>query len=191
MVANGGLMPVSPQTLARSGNGHVLQRIAVGQPLPRSKDIILPPEQTRLALLSDWLTVPWRRGSFSPGDGRRRIGRRKLLGEWLQFGGDIAQAEVHHRPVPIGVLGLEHLERLLRLEIFERRVPGLAVFIESIRFLDQIINLDVLVIRAFTASGQERAQENGSEQDKMPFHRSHLSPRLEGLAMILAFAGRQ
>lgn len=68
MVANGGLMPVSPETLARSGSGHVQQRIPVGQPLPRSKDIILAPEQTRLALLSDWLTVPWRRGSFSPGD---------------------------------------------------------------------------------------------------------------------------
>jgi hypothetical protein len=68
MVANGGLMPVSPQTLARPGNGYVLQRLSVGQPLPHSKDVILAPEQTRLALLSDWLTVPWRRGSFSPGD---------------------------------------------------------------------------------------------------------------------------
>jgi hypothetical protein len=68
MAANGGLMPVSPETLARSGNGHVLQRVGPGQPLPRSKDVILPVEQTRLALLSDVLVLPGRPGSFSPGD---------------------------------------------------------------------------------------------------------------------------
>ena len=68
MAANGGLMPVSPETLARSGNGHVLQRVGPGQPLPRSKDIILPVEQTRLAFLSDVLVLPGRPGSFSPGD---------------------------------------------------------------------------------------------------------------------------
>jgi hypothetical protein len=68
MGVNGGLMPVSPETLVRGGRGQVLERVAVGQPLPRSKDVILPVEQTRLAFLSDTLVVPWRRGSFSVGD---------------------------------------------------------------------------------------------------------------------------
>lgn len=68
MGANGGLMPVSPESLVRGGLGRVLDRVEVGQPLPRSKDVLLPVEETRLAFLSDTLVVPWRRGSFSVGD---------------------------------------------------------------------------------------------------------------------------
>jgi hypothetical protein len=68
MATNGGLMPVSPETLVQVGNGHVLQRVSAGQALPRSKDVILPWEETRFAVLSDWLIIPGWRGSFSPGD---------------------------------------------------------------------------------------------------------------------------
>jgi Family of unknown function (DUF5317) len=74
MAANGGLMPVSPETLVRAGNGHVLARLAVGQPLPRSKDVILPAEDTRLAFLSDVLVLPGQPGSFSPGDAFIAVG---------------------------------------------------------------------------------------------------------------------
>jgi len=68
MVANGGLMPISPETLQHSGNAHVLARVPVGAPLPRSKDIILPEEQIRLAFLADRISMPGRPGSFSAGD---------------------------------------------------------------------------------------------------------------------------
>ncbi len=68
MVANGGLMPISPQTLQHSGNAHVLARVPVGAPLPRSKDVILPEEQIHLAPLADRISMPGRPGSFSAGD---------------------------------------------------------------------------------------------------------------------------
>lgn len=68
MVANGGLMPISPETLQHSGNAHVLAHVPVGAPLPRSKDVILPEEQIRLAFLADRISMPGRPGSFSAGD---------------------------------------------------------------------------------------------------------------------------
>lgn len=74
MLANGGLMPVSPETLSRTGNGHVLSRVAVGQPLPHSKDVILPVSQMRLSLLSDTIPFPHHAGSFSIGDAIVGIG---------------------------------------------------------------------------------------------------------------------
>lgn len=68
MAANGGLMPITPDTLVRAGDAHVLARVAVGQPLPRSKDVILAPDNVRLSWLSDRLVVPGRPNSFSIGD---------------------------------------------------------------------------------------------------------------------------
>ena len=79
MAANGGLMPVSPDTLLRAGHGHVLQRVAVGQPMPHAKDVILAPEDTRLAFLGDTLMIPGRRGSFSPGDVMIALGAALVL----------------------------------------------------------------------------------------------------------------
>jgi len=70
MGANGGLMPVAPEVLAVR-HGEV--RIAPGQHIPRSKDVLLPREQTRLWWITDclvsppWLPLP-ERLIFSPGD---------------------------------------------------------------------------------------------------------------------------
>jgi len=68
MGANGGPMPVSPEALVRGHNGHVLEYLRVGDQLSHSKDIILRADETALLPLSDHLTSPLRRGSFSPGD---------------------------------------------------------------------------------------------------------------------------
>ena len=66
MDANGGLMPVSPETLIHGGREHVLAR-NTDQALSK-KNVILLEEATRLALLSDRLVVPGQRGAFSVGD---------------------------------------------------------------------------------------------------------------------------
>jgi hypothetical protein len=55
MLANGGLMPIAPETLAMTEHA-VEWRIGAGTAgtwLQRSKDVILPADQTNLALLSD------------------------------------------------------------------------------------------------------------------------------------------
>jgi hypothetical protein len=74
MGANGGLMPTSPETLVRGGQSHMLSRVALGQPKPHSKDVLLLPSETRLELLGDRWVVPVRRGSFSTGDVFMAIG---------------------------------------------------------------------------------------------------------------------
>ena len=74
IVANGGLMPVSPAAVQRAGvapsGGRVGMDTSLGERLPGSKDVLLPAEETRLAWLSDWLVSPPipRRKIFSPGD---------------------------------------------------------------------------------------------------------------------------
>jgi hypothetical protein len=52
---NGGLMPEAPETL------HVVhpgEQVAVGQHLPRTKDVVLPHEQARLWWLGDVIATP-------------------------------------------------------------------------------------------------------------------------------------
>ncbi|MGH2355719.1 MAG: DUF5317 domain-containing protein [Chloroflexota bacterium] len=66
--SNGGLMPQAPETLHVM---HAGEEIAIGQHIPRSKDVLLPRAQTHLWWLSDVVTMP--RGSpvqmvFSLGD---------------------------------------------------------------------------------------------------------------------------
>ena len=70
MLANQGLMPISPQTLVAAGNGHVLARpgVGAGTLLPRSKDVILPEDQTTLAWLADRIVLPGHHASYSAGD---------------------------------------------------------------------------------------------------------------------------
>lgn len=71
MAANGGLMPVSPETLVRGGREHVLaQPSASGDNgvIQRKKNVVLREEETRFALLSDRLVVPGHPGAFSAGD---------------------------------------------------------------------------------------------------------------------------
>jgi hypothetical protein len=52
---NGGLMPQSPETLRVT---HAGEEIAVGQHIPRSKDVVLPHQQARLWWLGDVITPP-------------------------------------------------------------------------------------------------------------------------------------
>ena len=75
MAANGGLMPVSPETLVRGGREHVLAQPpapagdgASSGVIQRKKNVVLREEETRLALLSDRLIVPGHPGAFSAGD---------------------------------------------------------------------------------------------------------------------------
>lgn len=71
ILLNGGLMPISPETIlhlfpnADGGSWQIGQRFGVG------KDVVLPFSQTTLWFLSDWLYLPdWTgiRVAFSPGD---------------------------------------------------------------------------------------------------------------------------
>lgn len=71
IVANGGFMPVAPQTLIRGGHTHLVAAFEPGARVARSKDVLLWPEQTRLWFLSDIFVIPERyplAGSFSVGD---------------------------------------------------------------------------------------------------------------------------
>ncbi len=59
MAANGGLMPVTPANAERVLSQDTLERgIEVGQTPPRTKSIVLEPEDTRLGFLSDIIYVP-------------------------------------------------------------------------------------------------------------------------------------
>jgi len=70
MLANGGYMPVTPETLIRAG----LPKLAsgeLGSHILGAKDILLSKESTRLWILSDILTLPQALGlpyAFSIGD---------------------------------------------------------------------------------------------------------------------------
>ncbi len=71
IVANGGFMPVAPQTLIRVGHTHLVTTLESGTRVARTKDILLWPEETRLWFLSDIFVIPERyplAGSFSLGD---------------------------------------------------------------------------------------------------------------------------
>jgi len=71
IVANGGFMPVAPQTLIRGGHTHLVAALESGARVSRSKDVLLWPEQTKLWFLSDIFVIPERyplAGSFSLGD---------------------------------------------------------------------------------------------------------------------------
>jgi len=67
MVANGGLMPVTPETHRYV---HPEQTIAVEAKPVLSKNIVLPRSETNLWILSDiiHITLPWRRNAMSFGD---------------------------------------------------------------------------------------------------------------------------
>lgn len=70
IAANGGFMPISPQTAARLVSPETLQSIAIGERFG-IKDVLLLPEQTRLPWLSDVLLPPrWfpYQVAFSVGD---------------------------------------------------------------------------------------------------------------------------
>ncbi|HEU5316164.1 MAG TPA: DUF5317 domain-containing protein [Chloroflexota bacterium] len=58
--ANGGLMPISPESLVRAGRVESVAagEALVGQRLPWSKDAVRAPEDTQLVLLADQLVTP-------------------------------------------------------------------------------------------------------------------------------------
>lgn len=58
MGSNGGFMPVSREAILTTGTRTVDQLPADGERLPRSKDVLLPADQTRLWILSDIITAP-------------------------------------------------------------------------------------------------------------------------------------
>ena len=70
IAANGGLMPVSPETLERAGLAHRLPELETGEPVPKTKDILLEKGDTRLWFLSDILALdnPLGVRAFSVGD---------------------------------------------------------------------------------------------------------------------------
>ncbi len=59
ILANGGLMPINPETVARLVSPEVLARLQVGERLGASKDILLVP---------DAITFPWLADRFAPPD---------------------------------------------------------------------------------------------------------------------------
>ena len=60
MVANGGLMPLSPENAERVFSDERLVNISIGETLPYSKSILLESSRIRLELLSDtiFITMP-------------------------------------------------------------------------------------------------------------------------------------
>jgi hypothetical protein len=81
MAANGGLMPVAPETLLEARMVRLAPGLAPGTPVAGTKDVVLPREQTRLAYLADvfvWPAVP-RRAVFSAGDVLIALGAAMLL----------------------------------------------------------------------------------------------------------------
>ncbi|MBM3189253.1 MAG: hypothetical protein FJZ90_11095 [Chloroflexi bacterium] len=69
MVANGGFMPVTLETLARAGLSHLAMGTSAGSRVLNAKDILLPREATHLWALSDVFVVQWPiRMAFSVGD---------------------------------------------------------------------------------------------------------------------------
>lgn len=83
IAANGGMMPISPETLQQLYPQAAADAWQVGQRLGVGKDIVLLADQTRLGWLSDCLTLPeWLpyKMAFSPGDVCIAIGAG-----WLMF----------------------------------------------------------------------------------------------------------
>ncbi len=71
MLTNGGLMPVTPERAVAAGLSERTADLRLGDPIPRSKDILKEGSETNLAPLSDILVFPrWMpvRGVASPGD---------------------------------------------------------------------------------------------------------------------------
>ena len=82
VAANGGLMPITPETLVRINPGSAVQHWPVGNHYGHSKDVVRAQEDTRLWPLSDRLVVPppfpWPT-AFSLGDVAISIGIIVLL----------------------------------------------------------------------------------------------------------------
>jgi hypothetical protein len=82
ILANGGLMPITPETLVRINSGSTLDRWTLGYHYDNSKDVILLRPDTALWVLSDILVLPppfpWPT-AFSAGDLMIAVGIVVLL----------------------------------------------------------------------------------------------------------------
>jgi hypothetical protein len=97
ITANGGLMPISPQTVERLGFPPPPEGWATGQRFGYSKDIVLLEEETYFSWLSDRFVTPswWpSRVAFSAGDVLIAIGAFWFL---YGAGGALAQRSTGHR----------------------------------------------------------------------------------------------
>lgn len=79
IVLNGGWMPISPDTLRRMLPHLTADTLITSQRLLLTKDWILPVSETRLAWLSDQLTLPGLTVAFSIGDVLIALGTFLLL----------------------------------------------------------------------------------------------------------------
>jgi hypothetical protein len=79
IVLNGGWMPISPDTLRRMLPNLSPESVITSQRLLLTKDWILPVSETRLAWLSDQLTLPGLTVAFSVGDVLIALGTFLLL----------------------------------------------------------------------------------------------------------------
>jgi hypothetical protein len=71
ILANGGLMPIAPETVQAVAGTEELAQYQPGQRLPTSKDVLLAKGDTRLQALSDHVVLPlpgWFHKAASPGD---------------------------------------------------------------------------------------------------------------------------
>lgn len=97
IVANGGLMPIAPETVESVAGADELAKYETGQRLPGSKDILLLREDTRLQPLSDHVVVPlggWSPKAVSPGDLTVALGIALIVAQALgqRAGGWMRQA---------------------------------------------------------------------------------------------------
>jgi hypothetical protein len=58
MLANGGLMPVTPENAIRAGFAEEIARLEAGDAVPRSKDVLKAEDDTILAPLTDVIVLP-------------------------------------------------------------------------------------------------------------------------------------
>lgn len=87
IIANAGFMPVSPEALSQAGLGEKFATAQSGDVLPRSKDILLSPEDTKLWFISDIVALPPPISKvISPGDTLIGIGLVVLLFEPIKRG---------------------------------------------------------------------------------------------------------
>jgi hypothetical protein len=101
MLANGGYMPIAPETMARIGYDNA-GALPAGTRLVGYKDVVLPGEQTVLAVLSDVLVLPppFAPSAFSIGDILIAAGGF-LVVQWVL----LAPLPDRRRPAPVRAKG--------------------------------------------------------------------------------------
>lgn len=85
IVTNGGLMPISPDSLEAAGLGNELAELELGDSVPDTKDVLLAEDDIHLEFLSDRITwgSPGPLPVFSIGDVVIGAGLLATLGEFL------------------------------------------------------------------------------------------------------------